>query len=324
ELIHLSKINDSSYQAVIHLNQLYTKVKIKNPEAFYNAGLNKNDLTSVADIVNGAYVEIDFLEIENVLTLLNKKIAETGYPFVTLKLVAITPSKESETVLESIVEIAESSQRYITGIEIKGYEKFPKSFLKHSVGIKKGKLFQYQKIIDKSALINHLGFSRNVKAPEILFRSDETILYLYIEKTKANAFDGIIGFATNEDTGKLDFNGFINLNLTNNLNFGESLNLEYRNDGQSQESFNIETELPYLFSSPFGLEAGLSFFKQDSTFLTVERNIYVNYRLNYKTKLFAGYKNYTSENLLDNENSTIFVQDFISNTMVFGASYQSL
>lgn len=324
ELIDLKKTNDSNYHALLHLNQLYKKIRINNPDEFYQAGLNKNDLLSVASVVNNDFVDFDFPKIEKSLVFLNKKIAETGYPFVTLRLTKMTPSKESTSLLESVVEITQASQRYITGIEIKGYEQFPKSFLKHTIGIKKGNLFQLQKIIDKSFLINHLGFAKNIKEPEVLFRPNETILYLYIEKAKANTFDGIIGFATNEDTDKLEFNGFVNLNLINNLNFGESLYLEYRNDGQSQESFNINTELPYLFSSPFGLEAGLSFFKQDSTFLNVEKNSYLNYKLNYKTKVVAGYKNYTSENLLDNENSNVLIQDFSSNSFVFGLNYISL
>ena len=60
--------------------------------------------------------------------------------------------------------------------------------------------FNFDVIKKKSEEINKLGFVRQIKDPEILFKKDSTIIYLYLEKVKNNSFDGFIGFATTSAT----------------------------------------------------------------------------------------------------------------------------
>src|SRR5690606_1385863 len=92
------------------------------------------------------------------------------------------------------------------------------------------------------------------------------------------------------------------------LNYGELLQLQYKNDGKLQEHFQVDVEFPFLFQSPVGLELGLDFFKLDSTFLTVEKNALLNYHFNTRTKVFAGYKDYESKNLLDSLQAGNFIR----------------
>ena len=72
----------------------------------------------------------------------------------------------------------------------------------------------------------------SIKFPEILFEQDSTTVYLYLQKTKTNKFDGLIGFNTN-DQGKLKFNGYIDLYLNNLLNKGESLSINWKSNSES-------------------------------------------------------------------------------------------
>src|SRR5690606_18906435 len=105
------------------------------------------------------------------------------------------------------------------------------------------------------------------------------------------------------------------------LNYGELLQLQYKNDGKLQEHFQVDVEFPFLFQSPVGLELGLDFFKLDSTFLTVEKNALLNYHFNTRTKVFAGYKDYESKNLLDSLQAGNFIEDFNSTFFVVGGNY---
>ena len=66
-------------------------------------------------------------------------------------------------------------------------------------------------------LLNQLPFAQQKRPSEVLFTKDSTSVYLYLEKIKSNRFDGFIGFGTDETTGKIEFDGYLDLNLINNL-----------------------------------------------------------------------------------------------------------
>ena len=86
-------------------------------------------------------------------------------------------------------------------------------------GIKKGAAFDSQQVLEKNNALNTLGFANSIKPPQALFEKEKTPHYtVYLEKQNFNTFDGIIGFATNEQTQNLAFNGYIDLVLNNNLN----------------------------------------------------------------------------------------------------------
>ncbi len=321
ELVRFSKTSDSSYLAQFELNTLYDKIILNTIENLNNFGITKRELENISLSSTSYEMTIDFKNIQTVLEYLNSRLGEMGDPFVSVELQNIKPSPEQENTLLANLTIRSQKKRNVTAIQIKGYENFPRAFLRYSIGLKKGMLFQQQKINQQSLLLENLGFVKNTKPPEVLFTNEATEVYLYLEKVPNNNFDGILGFTTNEETNKLELNGYLNLSLSNNLNFGEQLNIQYRNDGKLQEQFEVALELPYLFKSPVGLEMGLSLFKQDSTFSIVEKNILTTYRFDTKTKVFAGYRDYESSNLLDEQQAGGFIQDYTSQFFVFGASY---
>lgn len=321
EIVAFSKSSDSSYLAQFELNTLYNKIILSNIEDLKKFGITKRELENISLNSTSNEMTIDFKYIQTVLKYLNSRLSEMGDPFVVLELENLMPSTEFKNTLLAKLTITSQKKRNVNAIQIKGYENFPRAFLRYSIGLKEGMLFQQQKINQQSLLLENLGFVKNTKPPEVLFTNEATEIYLYLEKVPNNNFDGILGFATNEETNKIELNGYLNLVLSNNLNFGEKLNIQYRNDGNLQEQFEVALELPYLFKSPVGMEMGLSLFKQDSTFSIVEKNILTTFRFDTKTKVFAGYKDYESSNLLDEQQAGGFIQDYMSQFFVFGGGY---
>ena len=316
-----SKVNDSTYIAEVNLKNTYSKIRIHLPENFIDER-NYDELQFYTSEITTTYIETEFENIAYVLSYLNKLLTQVGNTFATVQLKNISAQKDSENILLADVHIDKGELRRITKINIEGYENFPSSFLKHTIDLKPGQLFDEEKLLEKSLLLENLGFVKNIKPPEILFTEDETEVFLYLEKNNNNIFDGIIGFATDEESGNIEFNGYLNLVLSNNLNYGEKLIVNYKNDGNNQEQFFIRTELPFLFQSPFGLEAELSIFNRDTTFTSVEQSLLVNYQLNTKTKLFSGYKSFRSENL-NNEAAVVnLIEDLTSRFGVIGFNYQ--
>lgn len=315
-LTSLDKKNDSTYQAQFHLGNRWKDITIYyNPEE-----LDKNLLQAISKKIEENHFTIPLDQVEAALSFLNKQLIQDGNPFARLGLSNIR--KENQQTLTAVLNTQYGPKRTLDNILIKGYEKFPRSFLKYYAGVKTGRDFDRDKIIRQSELLNNLGFVSTIKPPEALFRKDSTTVYFYLEKKNNNLFDGILGFATNPETQKLEFNGYLNLELNNNLNFGEQLLINYKADGREQQNFKVKTLLPYLFKSPFGVGAELTIFKRDSTFSTTDQQFRLHYQAGPNLSLSTGYRAYESSNLLDEVIVGSTVLDYNSRYVLVGASYQ--
>lgn len=315
ELQSLQKKNDSSYVAIFFFGKKYNSIKV-----FYSKkDFDKKELLQITSEITDDYFILHFEEIESSLQKLNTLKTDKGNVFAKLRLEKI--KKENNTSLSAHLILEGGPKRTIDGIVIKGYEKFPKSFLKYYAGIKTGIIFNQKKIVTKSELLNTLGFVSNIKPPEALFKRDSTTVYFYLKKQNNNLFDGILGFATDEETQKLKFNGYLNLELNNNLNFGEQFILNYKADGNDQQNFRVRANLPFLFRTPFGLGLELKIFKRDSTFVTTEQQVRITYQINTSSNSYIGYKSYDSSNLQDEIFAGTPIEDFNSKFLTLGISY---
>ena len=314
EMHSLEKKNDSTYVVFYHLGSKYKSIQL-----FYSKkDFSKRELLQVSKKVTDTYFILPFHAIKPAIEKLNLLKTENGNVFARIKLENITKKRKS---LFADVKLVKGNSRTIDSIIVKGYDKISRSHIKYYAGIRKGKEFNKSKLIEKNNILNSLGFVSVTKPPEILFKKDSTVVYLYLKKEKNNLFDGILGFATDEISQKLIFNGYLNLELNNNLNFGEQFLLNYKADGNDQQKFRARLTLPYLFSTPFGLITELKIFKRDSTFSTSDQLIKVKYQISPSSKTYLGYKSYESSNLRKDNSLYIDVEDYTSSFLLTGVSY---
>ena len=203
---------------------------------------------------------------------------------------------------------------------VRGYEKFPKSYIKHFLKIKEGDIFTINSIQKKTSLLKNLRFASEIKPPEALFKNDSTTLYLYLEKTNSNSFDGFLGFGTNQESNKIEFNGYLNLNLNNNLNYGESFSLYYKSDENKQRTFDVRISMPFLLRTPLGAELGLNIFKKDTLFTTSSQRVNLFYQLNTKNRFSIGLEGIQS-NKISNSLSLNTLEDYKTTLYSIGYSY---
>lgn len=294
DLKPIIRVHDSLFLAEIQLKKKYTTISIYYDKTL----LDPKSLNGLSKKIFDTYFIIPFSNLENTLSILNTKIANGGFPFSKLYLSNITMENENNLKADLIIDVPKQ-KRLINAIVLKGYEKFPASFLKYYLKIKRNQTFNLNAIKEKTAQLNNLRFASEIKAPEVLFTKDSTTLYLYLQKTQSNAFDGFLGFGTNEDTNRLQFDGYLNLNLTNNLNYGESFRLLYKSDENDQQTFETSVSLPYLLKSPVGFDFALRIFKRDSSFSTVHQNAKLHYQINTRHKIYSGISAIQSSNLLN-------------------------
>jgi len=308
----ITKQSDTLFKAKLFLGEKINRILIK-----YGPDFNTELLNFIAHTKGDNFFELDILQLERSLNTLNSKIAEEGDPFSTLQLVNIY--RFNSDLIAADLKITSNQKRRIDKIIVKGYEKFPQSYIKHFLKLRTEKSFNLNAIKDKVNLLEDLRFASQIKDPEVLFTKDSTTLYLYLEKTRTNNFDGFLGFGTNEATNKIEFDGYLDLRLINNLNFGETLNLFYKSDEIDQQTFRVNADLPYLFSSPIGLQIGLNIFRKDSTFLNAKQYAKINYLINSKHRIGIGINSTNSTNLL--ENDTAILNDYKSNYYTLNYNY---
>ncbi|MGH1383258.1 ShlB/FhaC/HecB family hemolysin secretion/activation protein [Kordia sp.] len=294
----LEKVNDSIYQSTFKLNTKYTSLHINYNREKLDESLLKG--------FNLKFTETTFIITPEDLTPFLEAVVENfqnnGNPFAEVQLTNI---KKNKPTITADLDIKVTEKRRLDKIIIKGYEKFPKSYTKHYLQLT-SKIFNKEEITTKTKQIDQLSFARQIKDPELLFTKDSTTLYIYIEKVKSNFFDGFLGFNTDEDTGNLKLNGYLDLKLTNNLNAGEQFTILWKNDGNGQTKFLADLKIPYIFNSPVGINAGLDIFRRDSLFNIVNTKLNAFYQINQNNQVHAGILQTESNNLLeDNTNTNI-------------------
>jgi len=312
-LMSNDKKNDSIYVAKFNLNKKYYTIYIY----YDNKLLSKEILEPVSNTITEEYFITTISKTENILNYINSQIVEVGKPFASLKLINL--KKKDDFNIQAELILSDDKKRSVDNIIVKGYENFPKSYLKHYLKIRNKDAFNLNDIKEKTEALNSLPFANQIKPPEILFTKDSTTIYLYLEKSKSNNFDGFLGFGTNETSNKIEFNGYLNLNLINNLNYGESFNLVYKSDENDQKTFEVLFKLPYIFGTAIGTEFALNIFKKDSTFTTVNQSAGIFYQINNKQKIGFGIEGIQSNNLLDG-NLTETIQDY--NSVFYSLSYE--
>ena len=300
------KINDSSFVFQYRLGNLV------QTNTIYIGKLTAEE-KSLLQEENDSLIIITS-EVENFMKSKMALLEKKGYLLANLKLVN---QRRKENNLLSDLHLKLNSKRKITDIVIVGYDKFPTGIKKAITKKAKKATFNQENLKQINEEFSKLQFVNQLKYPEILFTTDSTKIFVYLEKSKPNKFDGFIGFS-NDDKSKLTFNGYLDLQLQNILNSGEKFNLYWKNDGNQQTSFNLGTEIPYLFKSPIGIKANLRIFKQDSTFQNTITDLNLGYYFSYNTKAYLGYQ---KTNSVDIQNTNSFSLNDFTNTF-FSSSFE--
>lgn len=258
---------------------------------------------------------LPFTEVESFLNLTLNRLEKKGFALAKLKLINI---QRKLNYLEAELELISETRRQLNDIVIKGYVNFPKGHSSNLKRLYKNRIFNQENLKNIYVDFNKFRFIKQLKYPEILFTKDSTKVYVYLEKAKANSFDGFIGFSNNE-ANKIIFNGYLDLTLNNILNTGETVYLYWKSDGKDQKTFNGTIELPYIFKSPFGLKAQLNIFKQDSTFQNTKTELALGYFFNYNSRLYIGYQTTESSDIQYQNSTSIidFNNSFINTNFEF-------
>jgi translocation and assembly module TamA len=276
-------ISDSVYKAQFLLGERLERIRIyyNNSEGVSSIDL-KTLLKPLSKNLTDTYIEISFEEITELLNYIVDYYEDKGNSFTQVTLKNIALDKE---VAIAQLKIKTFQKRNIDKVIVKGYESFPKKYIRHDLNIKVNTIFNDAKLLNASNAVNSLSFVDEIKPPEVLFTNDSTYIYLYLKKKRSNKFDGVLGFSSKENGDGLDFNGYLDFTFSNLFNGGETIALLWKNNGNNSQRFFVAAEIPYIFNLPITPKAEFEIFRQDTIYNNVNANFYLSYFINNQNEI---------------------------------------
>ena len=301
--INEKSLNDSITNIEIKLNDIIKIIKVPKEVIPYETYELLN-LTYLK--IQKNYLLIDIKQLRNFISELNNFYSSNGFPF---NCVQFKPNFTIKDTIYSNLEIKTSDLRMIDNVIIKGYEKFPKNFIRNYIGIRKNRPVNLISLKKIDTLINELDFVSTSRPSQLLFTDKKSELYLNLKKQNVNEFDGFIGF-TNEDK-KIKLSGNLKIQLKNNFNYGESVSIRYVNDESEQETFETNISAPFIFNLPMQLNYNLNYFRKDSTFSNTYQFLKLDYIINNQLRSGIEYDFRKSNTLTKTINQEDYESKFV-------------
>ena len=249
-----------------------------------------------------------------------------GYPFAGIYINNVRIRGE-EISGELMVEPNELFR--IDTLHVKGDVKIDYSYMERLSGIVPGDIYREDRIVRIGDRVNEIPFLEEVKSAEMEFFRGSADVYTYLQKARANQFNGIIGvFPKHEQTGKLFVTGDLHLYLVNSFGKGESFRFAWKALQPMSQELDVSIQWPYVFSSMVGVGADFSLEKQDTSWFTVNPVLDLKFFLG-GTNYFNVFLDYFSSSListegLENISSLPAYADVSSSLYGLGLQYRSL
>jgi len=281
----LSKLQNSSYLAAsfdtiivdslrvnarLHLGSVYKLAILKkgNVENTFLAGtpFRKNFKSGKA---------FDHNAILKIKDRIIRNCENQGFPFAAVKLDSIQIHDEE---FFATLNLEKNRAIFIDSILLRGNASIAPVFIYNYIGIKPGDLYDESQVSKISNRLSELAFVREVRENRIVFTDKETKLELFLENKKASQFDGILGLLPDEqNSGKYKITGEAHIKLQNSLRRGEVIELNWKQLPSSSQDLKLRALYPFLLNTPFGIDAYLSIFRKDSTYLDVIKSLGIQY-----------------------------------------------
>jgi len=237
--------------------------------------------------------------VETMLHTVHNYLSNTGYPFAK---VYLSVDKLQPGTSSAHLHIEKGSLINITKIHIRGETKVKEKYIQNAISIKEGNPYNSEEIQRISQRVQQIQFINEIRPHEILFTPDGAEIYLYLEGEPVSSVNGIVGLQPNPVTEKTIVTGDIRLKLINVINQGETLEMNWRSLQPKTQELKIDFDFPFLFNTPFGVEAKFHLYKLDSTYLKTNFHLGVRYYFTGGSYLKAFYQSDNS-NLLYGANS---------------------
>ncbi|QHT69013.1 hypothetical protein GXP67_21360 [Rhodocytophaga rosea] len=216
---------------------------------------------------------------------------QRGYPFATISLdsIGFTHNKITATLKHT-----RGPYFIFDSIQIQGKARLKSKFLSAYLRLLPGQPFSQTKVEQAEKLLKQLPYVTVTQPFGVVFKNERAYPVFHLTQAAANSVDGIIGFLPGEKEGnKLLITGELNLQLRNLFSSGKSFLLKWQQIRPQSPRLDISYEHPALLGTPFHLKGNFNILKEDTTFLTIDRQVSIGYFTGNAGKIsfLAGLKN---------------------------------
>lgn len=282
-------------------------------------------LTDSVDIENGIFNKAIYTQhltprrFAQYLKNKARKYLNSGYPFVNVRLIN---SSIKDGQISATLEIVKGNYSVLRKIHIKGDSSVSQNTIQSIIGTTIGEAYNESKIGQIDDKISQNNFINTIKPSEILYTNEGHEIFLYVKSDRVSFLRGAIGLQPNPVSQKMALTGEVNLKLENTLKKGELFKLNWRSIKPQTQRLNINFNYPFLFQSPFGIASNFLLYKRDSTFLDLNAEFNISYRLDNGI-LFRAHYRYVNSNLLSGASNSIEFESLSSyRTNSYGLSIE--
>jgi outer membrane protein assembly factor BamA len=202
--------------------------------------------------------------------LLLDYMENNGYPFAKVSLDSVVLQDSGE--VSAILRVDKGPLYKIDSIRIFGTAKISNEFLQRYLNLPNGCLYEKKKLAMVSKKLLELPYVQEQQPWSMTMLGEGSVLNLYLKPKKSSQINALVGFLPSSDPNlgnKILVTGEATIDLQNALGNGERMSLNWQQLQQSSPRLDLVFQQPYIFNSPFGLNANFDLYKQDSEYLNL-------------------------------------------------------
>jgi len=239
------------------------------------------DVLSVAGWKESSFTNklLDFTRVRELQLRILDHYENNGYPFARIYLDSL--HIDGDKVYANL-QVSKGPLYKIDSIRLYGNAKISHSYLQRYLDLPKGSIYNKGKLQGISARIRQLPYIEEQQPANLTMLGTGSVLNLYLKQKKSSQVNVLIGFLPNNDqlsSKKLLITGEANILLRNALGAGESIGLNWQQLQVNSQRLNLLYVHPYVFHSPLGIDLGLDIFRKDTTYVNINLQGGIQYRL---------------------------------------------
>jgi outer membrane protein assembly factor BamA len=203
-----------------------------------------------------------------------------GYPFARISLDSVTLRDSGE--VSAVLKVDKGPLYKIDSIRVYGTGRISTEFLQRYLNIPNGSIYRKDRLEAISKKLLELPYVQEQEPWNLTMLGEGSVINLYLRPKKSSQINALVGFLPSSDPtlgNKILVTGEATVVLKNALGNGESMGLNWQQLQAGSPRLDLQFNQPYLFHSPFGLNASFDLYKQDSSYINVNLLLGAQYAL---------------------------------------------
>jgi outer membrane protein assembly factor BamA len=212
----------------------------------------------------------------------------SGYPFAKIGLDSVQITENS---IQALLRVQTGDIFLVDSLNYRGEARISNRYLQNYLGIRPGDIYQEDQMKAINTRLREIPFIQVYRPSDVYLVGRSALVRLYLNEKKASNFSGIVGVLPNSSQeGKLVLTGEASLRIRNGLGRGEAIDAEWRRLQVATQSLNAGVSWPFLFNTPFGFSGTFNLYKKDTSFISIQPNIGIQYLMRGTDYLKAFYE----------------------------------